>query len=136
MAQYESSTFSIPYSQERVYAKLEDLNNLEALKDKLPEDKVKEFSFDRDSVTADVPPVGKVTLRVVDRETPKCVKFAAGNSPLPFNMWVQVIPDGAEGSKMRVVVKAEINFMLKGMIEKPLKDALEKIGEVLSKIPY
>ena len=136
MAQYESSTFSIPYSQERVYAKLEDLNNLEALKDKLPEDKVKEFSFDRDSVTADVPPVGKVTLRVVDRETPKCVKFAADNSPLPFNMWVQVIPDGNEASKMRVVVKAEINFMLKGMIEKPLKDALEKIGTVLSKIPY
>ena len=40
MAQYESSTFCIPYSQERVYAKLEDLNSLEGLKDKLPEDKV------------------------------------------------------------------------------------------------
>ena len=26
MAQYESSTFCIPYSQERVYAKLEELN--------------------------------------------------------------------------------------------------------------
>lgn len=136
MAQYESSTFCIPYSQERVYAKLENLSNLEALKEKLPADKVKEFECDRDSVTADVPPVGKVTMRVVEREEPKCVKFAADNSPLPFNMWVQVIPDGAEGSKMRVVVKAEINFMLKGMIEKPLKDALEKIGEVLSKIPY
>ena len=136
MAQYESSTFCIPYSQERVYAKLENLSNLEALKEKLPADKVKEFECDRDSVTADVPPVGKITLRVVEREEPKCVKFAADNSPLPFNMWVQVIPDGAEGSKMRVVVKAEINFMLKGMIEKPLKDALEKIGEVLSKIPY
>ena len=136
MAQYESSTFCIPYSQERVYAKLENLSNLEALKEKLPADKVKEFECDRDSVTAHVPPVGKVTLRVVEREEPKCVKFAADNSPLPFNMWVQVIPDGAEGSKMRVVVKAEINFMLKGMIEKPLKDALEKIGEVLSKIPY
>ena len=136
MAQYESSTFSIPFSQERVYAKLEDLNNLEALKSRLPEDKVKEFSFDRDSVTADVPPMGKVTLRVVEREAPKCVKFAADNSPLPFNMWIQVVPSGEEASKMRVVVKAEINFMLKGMIEKPLKNALEKIGEVLSKIPY
>ena len=97
---------------------------------------MKEFACDRDSVTADVPPVGKVTLRVVERETPKCVKFEAENSPLPFNLWVQVVPDGDEASKMRVVVKAEINFMLKGMIEKPLKDALEKIGDVLSKIPY
>ena len=136
MAQYESSTYRIPYPQDRVYAKLEDLSNLEALKDKLPADKVKEFACDRDSVTADVPPVGKVTLRVVEREEPKCVKFAADNSPIPFNMWVQVIPDGDEASKMRVVVKAEINFMLKGMIEKPLNDALEKIGDVLSRIPY
>ena len=136
MAQYEISTFSIPYSQERVYAKLEDLNNLEALKSRLPEDKVKEFTFDRDSVTADVPPMGKVTLRVVDREAPKCVKFSADNSPMPFNMWIQVVPNGEEASKMRVVIKAEINFMLKSMIEKPLKNALEKIGEVLSKIPY
>ena len=128
MAQYESSTFRIPYSQDRVFAKIEDLSNLEALKEKLPADKVKEFAC--------VPPVGKVTLRVVERETPKCVKFEAENSPLPFNLWVQVVPDGDEASKMRVVVKAEINFMLKGMIEKPLKDALEKIGDVLSKIPY
>ena len=80
--------------------------------------------------------MGKVTLRVVDREAPKCVKFAADNSPLPINMWIQVVPNGEEASKMRVVVKAEVNFMLKGMIEKPLKNALEKIGEVLSKIPY
>ena len=58
MSQYESNVKHIPYSQERVYAKLEDLNNLEALKDKLPEDKVKEFSYDRDQVTVDVPPVG------------------------------------------------------------------------------
>ena len=136
MAQYESSTFCIPYSQDRVFAKIEDLSNLEALKEKLPADKVKEFNCDRDSVTADVPPVGKVTLRVVDRETPKCVKFEAENSPLPFNLWVQVIPDGDEASKMRVVAKAEVNFMLKGMIEKPLTQALEKIGDVLSKIPY
>ena len=136
MAQYESSTFRIPYSQDRVFAKIEDLSNLEALKEKLPADKVKEFACDRDSVTADVPPVGKVTLRVVERETPKCVKFEAENSPLPFNLWVQVVPDGDEASKMRVVAKAEINFMLRSMIEKPLKEGLEKIAEALSLISY
>ena len=61
MTQYESSVKQIPYSQERVYAKLEDLNNLEALKGRLPEDKIKEFTFDHDQVTVDIPPIGKVT---------------------------------------------------------------------------
>ena len=39
MANFESSVKVIPYSQERVYAKLSDLSNLESVKDRLPEDK-------------------------------------------------------------------------------------------------
>lgn len=136
MSQYESSTKHIPYSQERVYAKLEDLNNLEGLKDKLPEDKVKEFTYSRDEATVNVQPLGNVTIRVVEREVPKCIKLEAVGSPIPVNLWIQIIPDGEEASKMRVVAKAEINFMLRAMIEKPLKDGLEKIADVLSMIAY
>lgn len=136
MSQYESSTKHIPYSQDRVYAKLEDLNNLEALSGKLPEDKIKEFTYSRDQATVDVPPVGKVTIQVVEREAPKCIKFEVVGSPIPMNMWIQIITDGEGASKMRVVVKADINFMLRGMIEKPLKDGLEKIADTLAMIPY
>ena len=55
---------------------------------------------------------------------------------MPANFWVQIIPDGEGASKMRVVAKAEINFMLRAMIEKPLKEGLEKIAEALSLIAY
>ena len=34
MAQFESSVKYVPYSQERVYNKLEDLNNLASLKER------------------------------------------------------------------------------------------------------
>lgn len=136
MSQYESSVKCIPYSQERVYAKLEDLNNLEGLKDKLPADKVKELTYNRDEATVNVPPVGNVTVRIIEREAPKCIKLEAAGSPIPVNMWIQIIPDGEEASKMRVVVKAEVNFMLKAMIEKPLKEGIEKIAEALSLIAY
>ena len=136
MSQYESSVKCIPHSQERVYAKLEDLNNLEGLKDKLPADKVKELTYNRDEATVNVPPVGNVTVRIIEREAPKCIKLEAAGSPIPVNMWIQIIPDGEEASKMRVVVKAEVNFMLKAMIEKPLKEGIEKIAEALSLIAY
>ena len=136
MSQYESSVKSIPYPQARVYAKLEDLNNLEGLKDRLPQDKVKEFTYSRDEATVNVPPMGNVTIRVIEREEPKCIKLEAVGSPIPINLWVQIIPDGEEASKMRVVVKAEINFMLRSMIEKPLKEGIEKIAEALSLIAY
>lgn len=136
MSQYESSTKHIPYPQEKVYAKLEDLNNLEGLKEKLPEDKVKDLTYSRDEATVNVPPLGNITIRVVEREEPKCIKLEAAGSPIPVNMWIQIIPDGEEASKMRVVAKAEINFMLRSMIEKPLKDGLEKIADALSMIRY
>lgn len=136
MSQYESSVKQIPYSQERVYNKLENLNNLEALQGRIPEDKIKEFTFDRDQATVDVPPIGKVTIRVVEREEPKCIKFEAVGSPIPINMWIQIIPDGSEAAKMRVVAKAELNFMLRGMVEKPLKEGLEKIADTLAMIEY
>ena len=136
MSQYESSVKLIPYPQARVYAKLEDLNNLEGLKDRLPQDKVKEFTYSHDEATVNVPPMGNVTIRVVEREEPKCIKLEAVGSPIPINLWVQIIPNGDEASKMRVVVKAEVNFMLRSMIEKPLKEGIEKIAEALSLIAY
>ena len=80
--------------------------------------------------------MGKVTIRVVEREEPKCIKFEAVGSPVPANLWIQVIPNGPEASKMRVVAKIEVNFMLRSMIEKPVKEGLEKIAEGLSQIQY
>ena len=136
MSQYESSVKNIPFPQTRVYAKLEDLNNLEGLKDKLPEDKVKDLTYSRDEATVNVPPMGNVTIKVVEREEPKCIKLEAVGSPIPINMWIQIIPDGEEASKMRVVAKAEVNFMLRAMIDKPLKNGVEKIAEALSLITY
>ena len=136
MSQYESNVKNIPYPQERVYAKIEDLSNLEALKDKLPEDKVKEFTCNRDEATVNVPGFGNLTIRVIEREAPKCVKLEAANSPIPLTLWVQVIPDGETASKMRVVAKAEVNFMFRAMIDKPLKEGVEKIADTLSIIAY
>ena len=92
MTKFESSVKVIPYGQERVYNKLADLSNLEAIKDRLPEDKVKDISFDTDTLSFSVAPVGQLTLKIIDREPDKCIKFETVNSPLPFNMWIQIAP--------------------------------------------
>lgn len=92
MTKFESSVKVIPYSQERVYEKLADLSNLQAIKDRLPEDKVKNMSFDTDTLSFNVDPVGQLTLRIIEREPSKCIKFETTNSPLPlicgFSLWL------------------------------------------------
>ena len=136
MSQYESSVKLIPYPQSRVYAKLEDLNNLEGLKDKLPQDKIKDLTYSRDEATVSVPPMGNVTIRVVEREEPKCIKLEATTSPLPLTIWVQMLPTAEEASKMKLTLRTELNPFIKGMVQKPLQEGIEKMAQMLAAIQY
>ena len=136
MTKFESSVKQIPYPVENVYRNISDLSNLERVRDRIPEDKLQEFQFDSDSVQVSVAPVGTIKLRIVEREENKCVKFETEQSPLPFNLWIQVLPVSETESKMKVTVKADIPFMLKGMVSGPLQDGVEKIADALSQIPY
>ena len=88
------------------------------------------------SVNLNVDPVGDIKLRIIEREEGKCVKFETEQSPMPFNLWIQVLPVTETTSKMRVTVQADIPFMLKGMVSGPLQDGVEKIADALAQIPY
>ena len=136
MANFESSVKVIPYSQERVYAKLSDLSNLESVKDRLPEDKVQDLSFDSDILSFNVSPVGQITLQIVERDPCKCIKLATTNSPLPFNMWIQLVETAEEECKIKLTIGMDINPFMKAMVQKPLQDGLEKMVEMLSMIKY
>lgn len=136
MTKFESSVKQIPYSQEDVYRNISDLRNLEKVRDRVPEDKINDFAFDEDTVSVNVPPVGELKLRIIEREEPKCVKFETAQSPVPFNVWIQVLPVNETTSKMKVTVKAELNPFIKGMVSGPLQDGVEKIADALAQIPY
>ena len=136
MTKFESSIKQVPYAQEAVYKNLSDLNNLERVRDRVPEDKLKDFSFDSDNVSISIDPVGKITLHIIDRDEPKCVKFESVDSPVPFNLWIQVLPVTETTSKMKVTVQADIPFMLKGMVSGPLQDGVEKVADALALIDY
>ena len=136
MSQFESSVKQIPFSQERVYAKLSDLSNLESMKDRIPQDKVKDISFDSDTLTFSVDPVGKITLQVIEREPFKCIKFETTQSPLPFNLWIQLVPDSAQGSTVILTIRVDINPFMKAMVQKPLQEGIEKMADMLAMIQY
>ncbi len=144
----ESSVRQIPHSQQAVYDTLGDLTHLQSLKDKIGDaptgdarldgvrDKIKDLVLDRDSMSVTVSPIGQVTMRIVEREEPKMIKFESDKSPLAFKFWIQVLPVEAVSSKIRLTIDADVPFFAKAMVEKPLKEAIEKIAEMLSVIPY
>lgn len=136
MNQFESRVVNIQYSQHRVYATLSDLSNLEKVRGMLPEDKVKDLRVDSDAVSLNVSPVGDVAFHIIEREEPKCVKFQATSSPIPLTLWVQILPTAADACKVKLTLRTELNPFIKGMVQKPIQEGIDRLADLLGDISY
>lgn len=158
MAEYKSTVHVAPFPQQRVYDRLSDLTFLALIRDNIDNpdarqrildqaqgkmtadqldkaaEKIRQMQIDRDSVTSDSP-VGQITLRIVEREEPKCVKFALEGAPVQANLWIQMLPQGDQCA-MRVTLRAELNFFIKQMVGKKLEEGTEGLARMLASIPY
>jgi len=150
LSKFESEVKVLATPQAEAFARFSDMRNLGALKEKLqdpdvqakmaqqiPADKMDEarrqlegMQFDSESVTLSTP-VGGITLRIVEREEPKLVKFQSEGSPLPLYVWIQLLPVDEVSCKMRVTVGAEVNMFMKGMVAKPLQQAADGLANIL-----
>ena len=136
MTTFESTIKQVQASQKAVYAKLSDLNNLAKVKDRLPEHKVKNMTFDTDTLSMQAPPIGTITLKIVAREPESCITFGTTSSPLPFGLQIHISPVSETESQLRLVINMEVNPFIKNMIQRPLQDGLEKMADLLAMIPY
>lgn len=154
-SQFESAVKPIPFPQETVYGFLSDLRNVDRLRGRLddpavrqqlagrmpdfPADEVakqlQEMTLGEDFITFKSP-IGSMSLRLIERESPKCLKFEAEGSPLPLNVWIQLLPVTPGSCKMRVTLRAEVNMFMKAMVSKPLQQAVDSMAETLARIPY
>ena len=126
----------IPHKAEHIYGMLSDLSNLERVKDRIPAGKVKDFTFDSDSCSVSVDPVGKICFQIVEREPNQLIKFATTNSPIPLHLWIQLKEVAEADTCMKLTVRAELNPFIKQMVAKPLQEAIDKMAEVLTVLPY
>lgn len=136
MAEYVSDIKSIPYTDEEIFSVLSDLRKLDLLKDKIPQDKIKDFSYDQDSCSVNVNPIGKVRFVIIEREPNTTIKFEAEQLPFKLNLWIQLKQVADNDTRMKLTVKADLNAFLKPMVSKPLQEGINKIADTLALIPY
>ncbi len=136
MTEFTSEVKTIPYNEEDIFNMLSDLNNLELVKDKIPQQQIKDFTFDKDSCSLDVNPVGKVKFSIIEREPNKTIKFQAEGTPVELNMWIQLKQTEESNTKMKLTIKAKLNPFLKPMLSKPLQEGINKVADILAAIPY
>ncbi len=136
MTDFISEVKTIPHNDEQIFTMLSDMSNLERIKDRIPQDKIKDFTFDTDTCSFTVDPVGSVMFQIVEREPNKTIKFSTTNSPIPLSMWIQLKQVAENDTKMKMTVRADLNPFIKPMVSKPLQEAIEKISEIIARLPY
>ncbi len=136
MTEFVSEIKMIPQNDDRIFGMLSDLSNLDRIKDRIPQDKIKNFEFDSDSCSFAVDPVGKINFQIVEREPNKTIKFQTTNSPVPLFLWIQLKQIAEMDTRMKITVRADLNPFLKPMVSKPLQEAVDKISTVIAALPY
>lgn len=136
MTEFVSEIKTIPQNDDRIFNMLSDLSNLERIKDRIPQDKIKNFEFDSDSCSFAVDPVGSITFQIVNREPNKTIKYQTTNSPVPLFLWIQLKQVADMDTKLKITVRADLNPFLKPMVSRPLQEAVDKISTIIASLPY
>lgn len=136
-SKYESKITSAPCSAQQIYRVLSNMQNLERVREFIPQDKVQEMDIEPDRVRLKVDGLAqKITIAIVDRIENDTIKFGAEGIPMDANFWIQMKEVSPTDTRLKLTVKADIPFMFKFMIEKKLQQGLDQAADMLAQFPY
>jgi carbon monoxide dehydrogenase subunit G len=135
---YESKQQQIRKPAEMIYAVLSDFNNFTPIVG----DKVEGWTVEGDQCSFRVKGIA-MTLRIVEKIPSQLVKIkASDSSPFGFTLWVQMKEAGRDtdggfsavpDTRIRLVLHAEMNMMIKMMVGGKIQPALDGIAEQIAK---
>ena len=96
-------------------------------------DKVEEWEATEDSCSFKVKGM-KVALRIAERVENKHVKIVAdeGGIPVDFAFWIQLKEVAERDTRVRMVLHAELNMMMRMMIGSKIQSGLDQAVEGLA----
>ncbi|MFT6111930.1 MAG: carbon monoxide dehydrogenase subunit G [Bacteroidia bacterium] len=122
MVKIESSVSKIKKSSEEVFKFLSLPANYESL---MPS-KVRSFSSTETDATLDIEGIGTVQLAITERVSPsKIIMLPQNKVPFKFDIQWNIKTLSDSESEVQAVINADLNFMMKMMAEKLLKDFLD-----------
>ena len=134
---YESKIGQIPYNDQVVFAVLSNLENLNRFSDLIPKDKIKHLEITTDYIRMQVDGLAqKFTIRIVEKEENKTIKFGVENLPMDANMWIQLKQVAEQDTRIKLTIKADIPMMFRMMFEKKLQQGLDQAVAMLCQVPY
>lgn len=130
MQEYTSKQHQVLRPAEQIYTIISRFDNLTPA----VADRVEEWQATEDSCSFKAKGF-TVRLRMEEREAPKHVKIVGdeGGLPMDFAFWIQLHKVSDTDTRMRLVLRIELNMMMKMMIGGKLQNAIDQIAEGIAK---
>ena len=129
MTNFKSPEVRVNLSAEALYNKLSNLNNLKSI---LPPE-ISEFRSQEDSCSFKMGGMPIISLVIAKKIPFSIISLVAKESQVPFTLDCRINEDG-ESCKAILKINAELNMMMKMMLEKPLTNFLNLASEGLKKL--
>lgn len=124
MEKYESKQQQIRRPASQVYAVISDFNNFTPV----VQGHVEDWTADETSCAFKLKGM-TVRLHMVDKVQDEYIKVSGDDrSPLDFTFWVQLKQVGDYDTRMRLVLHAKLNMVMKMMIGSKLQTGLDQIA--------
>lgn len=129
MTNYKSNLITVQKTQSEVFNFLSDYNNFGKL---MPEQVTNWQSTDTEC-SFTIQGMASLQMKIVERRANDLISMESfGKTPLKFTLSVNIEPLNEESCTALVSIDADINPMLKMMLDKPLSNLVEKLA---TKIP-
>ena len=136
-SKYESKITSSPCSAQQIYRVLSNMENIERVREYIPQDKIQEMEIEPDRIRLKVDGLAqKITIAIVDRIENDTIKFGAEGIPMQANFWIQLKEVNPTDTRIKLTIKADIPMMFKMMLNKKLQEGLDQAAEMLAQFPY
>ena len=134
---YESKIVSTPSSVESVYRVCSNMQNLERMKELIPQDRVQEIEFQEDSARFKLDGLGqKLSIRIIAKEENDYVKYGVEDAPVDGNCWIQFKPASEHETFIRLTVKLDLPLMFRTIMSSKAQGWIDQAAEMIAKIPF
>jgi carbon monoxide dehydrogenase subunit G len=129
MTNYKSSQITVQKSQTEVFNFLSDYNNF----GKLMPEQVTNWNSTQDECSFTIQGMASLQMKIIERRASDLISMESyGKTPIKFTLYVTLEAISETSCTALVSIDADINPMLKMMLDKPLSNLVEKLA---TKIP-
>lgn len=122
-------TKEIQASPQDVFAFLSDLNNLDSI---VPKERIKNFQSTTDTCAFNIEGMADISMKVGSRNEFDSIELVSdGKNPFEFKMMLRLEDLGTGSTNVTIRFDGDVNTFMKMMIEKPLGNFLEMLGDNL-----